>query len=70
MLLLKSEKKFLHFNLHDSEDVDAYNKILSNPAIKIIEKRFEKQETSQFNEDYNTKESSSHVYLEVEECRL
>ena len=63
-------RRLLRFDLNSPEDLEAYNRVLANPAIKIISKEIREQKESHFEKDFS--ETSTHhvAYLEVEECSL
>jgi hypothetical protein len=70
VLLLNKVKKHYHFDLHETDQVEEYNELLANPAIRVISKKEVNQTESSFSEDFNTTSTHLHVYLEVEECSL
>ena len=70
MLVEKTERRLLRFDLNDPEELAEYNLILKNPAVKIIDKQVLEEKESHFEKDFS--ETSTHhiAYLEVEECGL
>jgi hypothetical protein len=70
MLIEKTERKILRFDLNDAEDLEAYNRLLKNPAVKVIDKQVLEEKESHFEKDFS--ETSTHhiAYLEIEECSL
>jgi uncharacterized membrane protein len=70
MLIEKTTRKILRFDLNSPEDLAEYNRLLANPAVKVIEKQVHEQKESHFEKDFS--ETSTHhvAYLEVEECSL
>lgn len=70
MLIEKTERRIVRFDLSNTEDLADYNKLLKNPAIKIISEKILEEKDSHFEKDFS--ETSTHhiAYLEIEECGL
>jgi len=70
MLIEKTERKILRFDLSEADDLAEYNRLLKNPAVKIIDRQILEEKDSHFEKDFS--ETSTHhiAYLEIEECSL
>lgn len=70
MLIEKTERRIMRFDLNSAEDLESYNLLLKNPAVKIIDKQVLEEKESHFEQDFS--ETSTHhiAYLEIEECSL
>jgi len=70
MLIEKTERRIVRFDLSSAEDLENYNKLLRNPAIKVISEKVLEEKDSHFEKDFS--ETSTHhiAYLEIEECGL
>lgn len=70
-LIPKTKRHSYSLNLDEEEDHRTYEEILNNPAMRIIDKRYEKQTVKTFDRDMGGNEESHYqLYLVVEECTL
>ena len=70
MLIEKTTRHSLRFNLHNAEERESYDRWLNDPSVKILDKKHEKIKQSEFHEDFSTTTEELWVYLEVERCSL
>jgi hypothetical protein len=74
MFIEKVERFARAFDLHDEDDVKMYQDILSDPSVRIRERRFAKQSESESQgsgQDLQTTESTTmYIYVEYERCNL
>ena len=70
MLIERTIRRIVRFDLSSAEDLAEYNLLLKNPAVKIIDKQVMEEKDSHFEKDFS--ETSTHhiAYLEIEECGL
>lgn len=70
MLIQKAKVESRVFNLDDVGDNNAYNDVLDNPAVRVLEKKWIKHtEVEQSGKD-RTEVTENHIYLEWETCSL
>ena len=70
MLIERSKREARVFNLNDRDEEEAYNQIINDPAVNILEKRLIKHtETEQSGRD-RTETTENHIMLEWETCSL
>lgn len=70
MFIEKASRGMAVFDLNDSDDVKAYNDLLNDPAIKILDKKYGKTESTTQDGEYNSTEKNDMLYVEYEECDL
>lgn len=70
MLIENTKRKLVRLNLNSSADLDEYNRILSDPAIKIIDKQVLEEKESHFEQDFSETTTNHIAYLEIEECSI
>ena len=70
MLIEKTVRRIVRFDLNNNEELEAYNLLLKNPAVKIIDKEVLEQKESHFEKDFSETTTHHVAYLEVEECSL
>lgn len=70
MFFEKTSRKVMTFNLNDTEELAAYNRVLQDPGVKVIDKQLVPQEESHFEKDFSEKRTNHVVILEIEECSL
>jgi hypothetical protein len=70
MLIEKTERKIVRFDLNSPEDLERYNELLKNLGTKIIDRTILEQKESHFEKDFS--ETSTHhvAYLEIEVCSI
>lgn len=70
MLIQKSTIEARVFNLDDAADCAAYNQVINNPSVRILEKKFiAHTEVEQMGKD-RTEVKENHIHLEWETCSL
>ena len=70
MLIERTKKQSRVFNLNDRDEEEAYNEIIDDPAVRILEKRMIKHtEVEQSGRD-RTETTENHILLEWETCSL
>jgi hypothetical protein len=70
MLIEKTERRIMRFDLNDTADLERYNQLLKNPAIKIIDRQILEEKSGHFEKDFSESETHHVAYLEIEECGL
>ena len=70
MLIEKTERRLVRFDLNSFEDLERYNALLRNPAVKIIHKDVMEEKETHFEQDFSESKTHHIAYLEVEECSL
>lgn len=70
MLIEKAHKESRKFNLDDPDDVQAYNMIIDNPAVRILEKKYIQHTESESEGRSRTETKEVHMYVEWETCSL
>jgi len=70
MLIEKTVRSIRRFDLNNASDLEEYNRLLQNPAVKIIDRQILEEKEAHFEKDFS--ETSTHhvAYLEIEECSL
>lgn len=70
MLIERSSKQARIFNLDLNDDLLAYNEVISDPATRILEKKYiAHTEIDQSGRD-RTETKETHILLEWETCSL
>ena len=70
MLIEKTVRRIVRFDLNNADELAEYNLLLKNPAVKIIDKEVLEQKESRFEKDFSETTTHHVAYLEVEECSL
>ena len=58
------------FNLDDNEDLRRWEEILSDPAVRVLNKKFINHTESETSGRDRTETKEVHLYVEWEECSL
>jgi hypothetical protein len=66
VLIERAKKESRVFNLDDPDDMNAYNEVIDNPAVRILEKKFiQHTETERSGRDM-TETKEVHLFVEWE----
>jgi hypothetical protein len=70
MLIQKSRVQSRVFNLNDHEENEAFNEVIDNPAVRVLDKRMIKHTEIEQEGRSRTETVENHMYLEWETCSL
>lgn len=70
MLIEKVRKEAKKFNLDDPDDILEYTHIISDPAVRILEKKYIQHTEVEAEGRSRTETKEVHMYVEWETCSL
>ena len=70
MLIEKVKTEAKVFNLDDTADLQEYNDLLSNPAIRVLDKKWIDHTEVHAEGRERTEIKENHIYVEWETCSL
>ena len=68
MFVTRSKKHIVTFYLDDKADLEELDKLLNDPSINIVDKKFQTQSESTFEGESKTVIERPFVRVEYEEC--
>ena len=70
MLIARTKRRFESFNLDSADGAKAYEELVGDPSVIIVDRRFATLNETTYEGESSTSISRLWVYVEYEECSL